>query len=232
LHHQAADIGDRLAAALPSAHASGNGAQAGLLNGWSGPALLFTHLYRHTGDEAWLDHADKALLRDLTECTPVRDGSLQVRDGTLRTLPYLGVGSAGIVVAVEELATHRPQADCTAQLTDLRRTLLGEFIVQPGLLFGRAGLISTLDIAQRRTPDPALAAARDRHLALLAWHAVSYRGQLAFPGNKLLRLSMDLGTGGAGVLLAISGAVLPFLNRDDRSATTLHRTTAVSLAAP
>jgi serine/threonine protein kinase len=232
LRHQAVDIGDRLAAVLASATGREHRARAGLLHGWSGPALLFTHLYRHTGDEAWLDHADTALLRDLAECTAISDGSLQVRDGDLRTLPYLGIGSAGVVVAVEELATHRPQAGCTAQLTDLRRALLGEFVIQPGLLYGRSGLVSALDIAQRRTPDPALATARDRHLALLAWHAVSYRGQLAFPGNRLLRLSMDLGTGGAGVLLAISGAVLPFLTRADESATTRQRTTAVSLAAP
>ena len=41
----------------------------------------------------------------------------------------------------------------------------------------------------------------------LAWHAVGYRGALAFPGDQLHRLSTDLATGGAGVLLAL-GAVL------------------------
>jgi tRNA A-37 threonylcarbamoyl transferase component Bud32 len=243
LRHQAADIGDRLADALSTAADRELRARAGLLHGWSGPALLFTHLYRHTGDERWLDHADKALVRDLTECAPIEDGSLQVRDGDLRTLPYLGVGSAGIVVVIEELAAHRPDAACTAQLTDLRRALLGEFVIQPGLLFGRSGLISALDSGLRRTPDATLATARDRHRALLSWHALSYRNQLAFPGNNLLRLSMDLGTGGAGVLLAISenGAALPFLNHsaDTRSADThsadtpaRQRTTAAMLAAP
>jgi len=41
----------------------------------------------------------------------------------------------------------------------------------------------------------------------LTWHAVGYRGELAFPGDQLHRLSTDLATGGAGVLLAL-GAVL------------------------
>jgi hypothetical protein len=41
----------------------------------------------------------------------------------------------------------------------------------------------------------------------LTWHAVGYRGGLAFPGDQLHRLSTDLATGSAGVLLAL-GAVL------------------------
>lgn len=54
-------------------------------------------------------------------------------------------------------------------------------------------------------------------VARLAWHAVDRAGALAFPGDQLHRLSADLATGSAGVLLAL-GAVhgrrpahLPFL---------------------
>lgn len=231
---QGIDIGERLADALESAPGPGPKARAGLLHGWSGPALLFVHLYRLTRDPTWLDVADRALLRDLSECVPTEDGSLQVRDGDLRTLPYLGVGSAGIAMVADELAAHRPTTASTARLADLRRTLLGEFVVQPGLLFGRAGFIAAIDSALRRAPDPELAAARDRHLRHLSWHAVPYRGHIAFPGNTLLRLSMDLGTGGAGVLLAVSAAVsgrtpvLPFLGRHHA----LSPPAATSLAAP
>jgi serine/threonine protein kinase len=216
---QGIDIGDRLADIVADPQPPGRKARAGLLHGWSGPALLFVRLYRLTRDPTWLDMADRALMRDLRECVPTEDGSLQVRDGDLRTLPYLGVGSAGIAVVVDELAVHRPSAAATEPLADLRRTLLGEFVVQPGLLFGRAGFIAAIDSALRAGPDPQLAAARARHLDHLSWHAVSYRGHIAFPGNTLLRLSMDLGTGGAGVLLAVSAAttgqgLLPFLGRD------------------
>jgi hypothetical protein len=55
------------------------------------------------------------------------------------------------------------------------------------------------------------------HVRRLDWHAMSYGGHLAFPGDQLLRLSMDLGTGTAGVLLALGAALhdtpvaLPFL---------------------
>jgi hypothetical protein len=46
---------------------------------------------------------------------------------------------------------------------------------------------------------------------------VPFRERLAFPGDQLLRLSMDLATGSAGVLLALGAALhdevvdLPFL---------------------
>jgi hypothetical protein len=43
----------------------------------------------------------------------------------------------------------------------------------------------------------------------LAWHAVDYGDGLAFPGDMLLRLSMDLGTGTAGVLLSVGAALAP-----------------------
>jgi hypothetical protein len=43
----------------------------------------------------------------------------------------------------------------------------------------------------------------------LSWHALTYQGQLAFAGDSLLRLSMDLATGSAGVLLALTAALEP-----------------------
>jgi hypothetical protein len=48
---------------------------------------------------------------------------------------------------------------------------------------------------------------------------MSYKGHLAFPGGHLLRLSMDMGTGTAGLLLALGAALhdepvhLPFLGQ-------------------
>jgi hypothetical protein len=77
-------------------------------------------------------------------------------------------------------------------------------------MLGRAGLLATL--VHTGGPGHAI----DRHLASLSWHAVPYQGGLAFPGIQLRRLSMDLNTGGAGVLLALGTLangtpMLPFL---------------------
>ncbi|MDW6063198.1 hypothetical protein SAZ11_40790 [Streptomyces sp. FXJ1.4098] len=46
-------------------------------------------------------------------------------------------------------------------------------------------------------------------IAALGWYAVPYQGQLAFPGEQMMRLSMDLATGTAGCLLALGAACAP-----------------------
>jgi serine/threonine protein kinase len=205
----------RLAEALETADPPGDFARAGLLNGWSGPALLFIRLFERTREEGWLSFADQALERDIEECVESDDGSLQVRDGETRTLPYAGVGSAGILMVAEELAKHRPDAKALKSLPGLREACRGEFVIHPGLLFGRCGLMTALAMGAK--PDQRIREAIDLHLSRLAWYAVPYKGGLAFPGNQLLRLSMDVVTGGAGILLALAAtldgtASLPFLS--------------------
>lgn len=207
---QAVEIGAKLVGVLAEAAPPGDKAKAGLLHGWSGPALLFTRLFEHTGDRAWLDAAERALERDLAECDTALDGSTQVRDGNFRTLPYVGVGSAGIALVLKEFARVEPDAPCVRRLPELVAGLTGEFVIQPALTLGRAGLLASLV----HTGGPR--AAVERHLAALAWHAVPFQEGTAFPGIQLRRLSMDLVTGGAGVLLALACAldgspVLPFL---------------------
>nr|WP_042184353.1 class III lanthionine synthetase LanKC [Kibdelosporangium sp. MJ126-NF4]CEL16242.1 Lanthionine biosynthesis protein LanL [Kibdelosporangium sp. MJ126-NF4]CTQ94166.1 Lanthionine biosynthesis protein LanL [Kibdelosporangium sp. MJ126-NF4] len=207
----AIELGDRLTTMLENP-ARG---RAGLMHGWSGPALLFIRIFERTRDRGWLDHAELAIRRDLMECARTPDGSLQVRDRQ-SMLPYLEVGSAGIAIAMEELLTTWPGASVASDLPRLRRALLAEFVIQPGLMLGRAGLIGALAAGLRRDPDPLASRALDQHLDWLALHAVSYQGHVAFPGTHLFRLSMDVATGSAGVLLALASALdgvqlLPFL---------------------
>jgi tRNA A-37 threonylcarbamoyl transferase component Bud32 len=216
-------IGVRLAHQLEMAASPGKFARAGLLSGWSGPALLFIQLFERTGEPGWLSFADQALCRDLEECVTADDGSLQARDGERRTLPYVGVGSAGVLMVIEELAAKLPvapgvDARSVDSLAGLRQACEGEFMAYPSLMYGRGGLMSALAMGERRAPENTTSDTRaliDRHLSRLAWHAVPYHGGLAFPGNELLRLSMDVNTGGAGVLLSLAAtldgtAVLPF----------------------
>ncbi|GGP41781.1 class III lanthionine synthetase LanKC [Saccharothrix coeruleofusca] len=213
---RAVELGERLATALAQAAPPGGKARAGLLHGWSGPALLFTRLFEHTGERRWLDLAERAVERDLAETMTALDGSTQVRDGNFRTLPYVGVGSAGIALALNELAVVAPDRPVVGRLPELVDACTGEFVIHPALALGRAGLLAALVHAGGPR------AAVDKHLSALAWHAVPHQGGVAFPGIQLRRLSMDLETGGAGVLLAIAAAVdgvpaLPFLRAPART---------------
>jgi hypothetical protein len=189
----------------------------GLLFGWSGPALLAIRRYELTGEPELLKLAEAALRRDLDRCVWTEDRTLQVEDRQ-RVLPYLGTGSAGIGMVLHAYLGHRPAPDLASLAAGIRRACAVDLTVQSGLFNGRAGLIAYL-----RQVDGAPSPALDRHVRNLGWHAVPYRGATAFPGDHLLRLSMDLATGGAGVLVALGDAVsLPFLGAPLRCPVSVH----------
>lgn len=217
-HDAALAVADRLAAVLAGAdRAEAEPPTAGLARGWSGAALLFVRAFEHTGAGSWLELADRAVRRDLDRCVPTAGDGLQVLDKWGRSLSYVDTGSAGVALAAAALATHAPDASGAAALPQLLRGCHSEFVVQPGLAQGRAGLLLALANAVPRHSDQPTERAISRHLSHLGWHAVGYQGAVAFPGHQLMRLSMDLATGSAGVLLALhsvtgqSGPGLPFL---------------------
>jgi tRNA A-37 threonylcarbamoyl transferase component Bud32 len=212
---EAVRIVDRCAERLGGPHdvperSGGDDPRAGLLYGSSGPALLFLRAYERGGDPALLDLAEVALRQDLRRCTRTRDGSLQVNQGW-RTLPYLDEGSVGIGLVLARYLAYRPDEEFAAALRDTGLAATAGYYVQPGLFTGRAGILAGLGLG--------LAPGGETHgqVERLAWHALPYGGGLAFAGNYLLRLSMDLATGSAGILLALGTALhdepvsLPFL---------------------
>lgn len=190
----------------------------GLLHGWTGAALLFIRAHQTTGEPNYLDLAVQALTLDLDGCVTTRNGSLQVGEVGVRTLCYLDGGSAGLAIGIDELLDHREDDRLRTALPGLLRACASEVVVQPTLFHGRSGLIAALTRAGARlSTDYRHVLAR--HIHRLALHSVSYHGELAYPGNHSLRLSTDVATGSAGVLLALhavtaeESSFLPFLSR-------------------
>jgi hypothetical protein len=182
---------------------------AGLVRGSSGPALLFMRLYDHNRDEALIDLAATALRQDLRRCiTRPEDGALEVDEGW-RSCPYLADGGVGIGFALQDYLARRFDEQFADALEAVTKSAEAQLYLEPGLFYGRAGMLLFLS----RRGHPAAAAQVRR----LAWHALPYEGHLAFPGEQLMRLSMDLASGTAGVLLAVGSALhdapvhLPFL---------------------
>ncbi len=96
------------------------------------------------------------------------------------------------------------QGSSSAPAPKILTAATSRFYAQPGLFQGRAGMILHL----ARTTAPGSDAHRlAEQVAGLGWFAMSYEGQLAFPGHQMMRLSMDLGTGTAGCLLALGAAL-------------------------
>ncbi|MEU4835561.1 class III lanthionine synthetase LanKC [Streptosporangium sp. NPDC023615] len=186
--------------------------EPGLMRGWCGVALFLIRLFERTGDPGLLDHAALAVGLDLDRCVRTPDGWLVAEEAGVRTMPYLDIGSAGIALVIDEFLAHREDERFRASLPDLLRACRTRVALQCDLFRGTAGHVATL--ARCGAPDEDL----DRRLREMGRHAIAFRGHLAFPGTNGFRLSMDLATGGAGVLLAMSQAAgtcssfLPFLS--------------------
>ncbi|HEU5473368.1 MAG TPA: class III lanthionine synthetase LanKC [Actinophytocola sp.] len=171
---------------------------AGLLHGLSGAALLQLRLYRITGERRYLRACRRALGRELTHCVPMEDGSVQVRSGH-RHLLYLDGGSGGIALVAREYLAHQEDPELDTFIQAVRRGCGNEYVREPGLFQGRAGLLAILhQLAGPATENEALPQIRR-----LAWHAVHRDDTLLIPGRHLRRFSADLATGSAGVLLAL-----------------------------
>lgn len=187
----------------------------GLLHGWSGPALLFLRLYQVTGDGQWLDEAVSAIRRERAHAVSVDDGRTYLAEsGVVR--PFLNGGSAGLSLVIDQLLDHREDDDLLGLQAGLHRACRPELVTEPGLFDGRAGMIYYLARVAARENGFEQAPLVERQIRLLAWHAVPMETGIGFPGRGLLRLSTDLATGSAGVLLALASPEhmgLPFLDR-------------------
>jgi hypothetical protein len=169
--------------------------------------LLFIRMFERTGDPGYLDLASAALGADLDRCVSNGNGALMVDEGW-RSMPYLDGGSAGIGLVVDDFLAHRRDAGFEGAAAGIQAAACSTYYAQPGLFRGRAGMMLYLSRGQRADRvacDPRVAA----HVHRLAWHAIRYRGGTAFPGESLFRLSMDLATGTAGILLGLARALSP-----------------------
>jgi hypothetical protein len=168
--------------------------------------LLFVRMFERTRDHRYLDLAAAAIGADLDRCVLDGQGALKVDEGW-RLMPYLDGGSVGVGLAIDDFLRHRRDDRFEQAVKGIRAAACSTYFAQPGLFRGRAGMLMYLarGRADNAAGDPQVAA----HVRRLAWHAISYRGGTAFPGETLFRLSMDLATGTAGVLLSLASALSP-----------------------
>src|SRR5262249_42675980 len=109
---------------------------------------------------------------------------------------------------LDRLLRHRPGDEQAAARAALSAACEIPLTIHAGLFTGRAGLIHA-----REALGGAAGLAESRRRLL--WHASFHKGDLGFRGDQLLRLSMDLATGSAGILLALPGATLPLVTSAD-----------------
>ena len=170
----------------------------GLLDGFSGSALLQIRLHRITGEHRYLTAARAALERDLGHCVTMSDGTVLAKYGH-RHLPYLAGGSGGMALVAREYLVHAEDPALSTLVASVRPVCASEFVREPGLFGGRAGLIAILGLLGEPGQDGQVL----EPIRRLSWHAVRKENGLFFPGSGLSRLSADLASGSAGILLAL-----------------------------
>ncbi|MEU5398110.1 class III lanthionine synthetase LanKC [Streptomyces sp. NPDC005963] len=217
LHFGRTEEAARVAAPLERALAKGAGPTVpgiGLMEGWSGAALFLVELHARTGEERYARAAEQALARDLAHCgvptgpdgsgtaertDPTKPPIVQVRKGQ-RWLSALDGGSAGIGIALDAYLRHREDAHFAGVRDRIRAGLNAELMLTPGLMNGHAGLLYALTCLDGDTT------ARRTQLRALHLHAVRPHDRPGFALDGMLRLSTDLATGTAGVLVAVHAA--------------------------
>lgn len=199
--------GDGLTARLSTTYGSG------LVGGRTGVALALYRLYRATGDDRLFTRGLRLLHEELAYAVPLPGGGLGFRTARSdrRVYPYLFAGSAGYATVLARFLAHRPDAefdsptDLTAAeaLTRCLHACTARFTVFPGLFPGLAGLVMTLADAGTRLGRPDLVDAALTSARGLFRYAVPHAGGVGWLGEPGQRLSADLWSGGAGVLLAL-----------------------------
>lgn len=195
----------------------------GLFHGLSGAAMFLAAAGRALDRPGFITLAAETLEREACSTERTATGTRQVVQPGRRTLAYLEQGSAGIAIA--SVAVPGALAGQPSVREELLHSCRSEFVVEPGLLMGRAGLLLAVAAAGRQgglgLPDHREVVGT--HLRRLAWHALGPEHAIEFPGSQGFRVSMDLATGGAGIALAVTAALdertplLPFLPLTDSS---------------
>jgi hypothetical protein len=204
--HRAAElVAERLGDvdSVPEVSGGRENPYAGLFRGPSGAAMLLMKTYDDTGDTAYLERAAMALRQDLRRCVTRENGVTEVNEGW-RTMPYLEVGSVGVGVALDAYLARRHDDEFAAALPGIGLAAQSTMYALPGLFTGRAGILLYL---AGRSPAPLADPLVARQIRGLSWHALPFADGLAFPGTALMRLSMDVATGTAGILLALGAAL-------------------------
>lgn len=188
---------------------SANRVRFGYGLGSSGVSLFLLHLFVATGNDRYLETGRLALDFDLAQGVAQDDasGALSFPRDPLTQIysPYWFVGTAGVGTTLIRYASLLRDEDYAALLGRLIPDTSRKYVATPGLFFGLAGLGNfLLDCYEFSGSEHLLDKARVVADGVFL-HSIERPTGLAFPGDQLMRLSTDFGTGSAGVAL--------FLNR-------------------
>ncbi len=174
----------------------------GLAHGSSGVGLFLMYLYLVTKSEEFLEIGRRALDFDISHSVRNREGGLSWthRLGVSSpALPYWKYGSAGIGIIALRYYRISGEQRYKAILDDIFLDTDRKYTVFPGKFNGLAGIGDFLiDMYQFTGQREYLESAYKLASGIMLFKIDREQGA-AFPGDDLLRISCDYGTGGAGI---------------------------------
>lgn len=206
------DQAQRLLDALPDGDALipllGPDHPSGLVHGRPGIALALYYLSLLTGADEPFERGLRLLRDELVHAEPMPVGAngFRVSDTDRRNMPYLACGSAGYIHVLARYLGRRPDAELTELLRRCVRAVGIRFTAAPGLFQGQAGLTLVHAEVAARFPDENLLSDAPTRPAALFKHAIAGETGVCWLGGRGQRLSADLATGSAGILLALQHA--------------------------
>lgn len=177
----------------------------GLIDGWSGAALFFLHVYNMTREKHWLELAVKALELDFSQTK--KDDNLkilQTLDDNKRLLPYLSGGSIGMAIPIWYLNNILDVDIFNEELEYILNINLMNCFYLAGLFDG-AG--STLILSSITNKHGYLTNYKvdDVVINRLKLYLISRDTGIYCPGGYSYKLSLDLFSGSSGILLGLDG---------------------------
>ena len=181
----------------------------GLFGGRPAVAAFLLALHAAAPDDALPARAARLLRDDLDAAAATAPpSSTATATATATVPPLLENGAGGAAVVIDHLLASLDDP-CLASARDraLAQTRV-PFLVDGGLYTGRAGVLAARARLLRDPVPQDERAVQDRHLSSLGLHVVGLGSHLCAVAPLAVRLSCDLATGSAGVLVALTVAAL------------------------
>jgi len=175
----------------------------GLAHGVAGMSLFLLYASMATGNARYFEVGRRGIEFVLQRGRENRDGALtwRAKEAEPAVLPYWRWGTAGVATALLRYNKVQPEERLRQTLDGLFGDMDRKYTIYPGRFFGLSGIGEyLLDAAQLDGSREAMTSARKIAAGVLLFRLEKETGT-AFPGEGLMRISCDLGTGSAGIAL-------------------------------
>jgi serine/threonine protein kinase len=168
--------------------------------GGSGIALFLLYLWKTTSEPRFLTYAIGALEEEISQAVPLNGGLSWPRSkGDGVATPYWLSGNAGIgsvLLRFGSLLGEDRYWEVAREAAQYART---KYAVLPGQFLGLSGIGEFLLDMHLFTKDPQYLRDAQRVAAGIKLFRIDTPAGIMFPGESLLRASLDYGTGSAGI---------------------------------